>query len=478
MSTFIKVNSNTRHAARRVLTRFFPGAEVRHWPNGRLGLELHNAINAGKVGEPEVRAALAAGELVDAPEDGPDAAEPTTPDNDFLNENAKDNGPQHAQPQFENPEAPTQPDRDKRTDNAQKAQAKADDKQTARDKALQAQKDALQAMIDALNAEADTNQAEPEEQPALLDEDSLRAIIRDEHSKIDHGQVATAQAPAMITIKTEAATRTVTGRKHSQFETLLRVISTRVDGNRRHAWVTGPMGSGKSTLNRQVAEAADLDFYSCGAISSKYELIGFVPANGDMKSLTLQTPLRRAYQNGGVFSFDDVDGSDPKALTAFLGALDGQRNYMFPDGMIDRHPDFVCIASANTWGTGATAEYVGRSKVDAAFLSRFAARILVDYDEQLERDLVGTEGAKWAHYVQTLRKVVKSLGLKIPVTPRHTIDGHALIRGGMDTKTVKSLTVYAGLDEDTRTKLMKAVVTEAKKSPLTNAPAPALEIQE
>jgi MoxR-like ATPase len=207
-----------------------------------------------------------------------------------------------------------------------------------------------------------------------------------------------------------------------------------------------------------------------------------VPANGDMNSLTLQTPLRRAYQKGGVFSFDDVDGSDPKALTAFLGALDGQRNYMFPDGMVDRHPDFVCIASANTWGTGATAEYVGRNKVDAAFLSRFAARILIDYDEQLERDLVGAAGAKWAHYVQTLRKVVKTLGLKIPVTPRHTIDGHALLSGGMDAKTVKGLTVYAGLDDDTRNKLMKAVVAEAKNNPIKiatlAAPAPDLDIQE
>lgn len=475
MSTFIKVNSTTRHAARRLLTRFFASAEVRHWPNGRLGLELHNAINSGKLAEPEVRAALAAGELVDAPEEGPDARDVTI-DNTFAQDHVTDKQREHAQDQFKQDAPQMQAKADK---NAQ--QAKAPDKaKTATEAAIQAQRDALQAMMDALNAQAEQNQAEPEEQPALLDEESLRAIIRDEHSKIEHAAGPTdATRPAMITIKTEGQTRTVEGRKHAQFETLLRVISTRVDGNRRHAWVTGPMGSGKSTLNRQVAEAAGLDFYSCGSIASKYELIGFVPANGDMESLTLQTPLRRAYQKGGVFSFDDVDGSDPKALTAFLGALDGQKNYMFPDGMVDRHPDFVCIASANTWGTGATAEYVGRNKVDAAFLSRFAARIMVDYDEQLERDLVGTEGAKWAHYVQTLRKVVKLQGLKIPVTPRHTIDGHALMRGGMDAKLVKQLTVYAGLDDDTRNKLMKAVVTLAKENPFKTATTnQTLEIQE
>lgn len=459
MANFIRVNSANRHAARRLLTKFFPGAEVRHWPNGRLGLELHNAINAGKLGQTEVVATLAAGELVDAPEaDAVDTAAGPVP------HNPDDHGPSPAkpfQPSFEAMLKVLEA-----TKAAKAAEALQDHQQRNPQRTTKA--DAIEAMLKALEAmkaaQDEAPQPEPQEQPeqapAALDEDMLRALIRDEHGKIEH---ATAQAgPPMITIKTESATRTVEGRKHAQFETLLRVISTRVDGNRRHAWVTGPMGSGKSTLNRQVAEAAGLDFYSCGSIASKYELIGFIPANGDTKALTLRTPLRNAYEFGGVFSFDDVDGSDPKALTAFLGALDGQKNYMFPDGMVTRHVDFACIASANTWGTGATAEYVGRNKVDAAFLSRFAARILVDYDEQLERDLVGEAGAKWAIYVQALRKVVSELGLKIPVTPRHTIDGHALMAGGMDHDLVKDLTVYAGIDKETKLKLKKAVVDKVK----------------
>lgn len=456
MANFIRVNSANRHAARRLLTRYFPSAEVRHWPNGRLGLELHNAINAGKLAQAEVLAALAAGEFVDSPEAD---AEPL---------------PQPPVETVDQPDAPqvTEEETMKRHEQLCKELNKELNKQKAADKA----QNALHAMAEAIaamekeNAEKDQ---QPEPEPPLdadkkylfplnpTDEFTLRDIIRDEHSRIEH-DTATTAGPALITIRTESATRTVSGRKHAQFETLLRVISTRVDGNRRHAWVTGPMGSGKSTLNRQVAEAAGLDFYSCGSIASKYELIGFIPANGDTKAQTLRTPLRNAYERGGVFSFDDVDGSEPKALTAFLGALDGQKNYMFPDGMVDRHPDFACIASANTWGTGATAEYVGRNKVDAAFLSRFAARLMVDYDEQLERDLVGEAGSKWAVYVQALRKVVTRLGLKIPVTPRHTIDGHALMAGGMDHDLVKDLTVYAGIDKDTKLKLKKAVVDLVK----------------
>jgi cobaltochelatase CobS len=51
-----------------------------------------------------------------------------------------------------------------------------------------------------------------------------------------------------------------------------------------------------------------------------------------------------------------------------------------------RHPDFYIIAAANTWGTGATAAYCGRNKLDDATLDRFVgAKIRVDYDAKIER---------------------------------------------------------------------------------------------
>ncbi|MCH7728630.1 MAG: hypothetical protein IH991_19420, partial [Planctomycetes bacterium] len=57
-----------------------------------------------------------------------------------------------------------------------------------------------------------------------------------------------------------------------------------------------------------------------------------------------------------------------------------------PDGTtVDRHADFVCAAAANTFGTGADRQYVGRNQLDAATLDRFAAcRLAFDYDVDLE----------------------------------------------------------------------------------------------
>ena len=56
----------------------------------------------------------------------------------------------------------------------------------------------------------------------------------------------------------------------------------------------------------------------------------------------------------------------------------------FPNGRVYRHPDCYVIAGANTFGTGADRHYAGRNQLDSAFLNRFTAKFIIDYDEALE----------------------------------------------------------------------------------------------
>lgn len=269
-----------------------------------------------------------------------------------------------------------------------------------------------------------------------LDVEKVREIIREE---ID------ARVPRRIEVKQGEVVRTVEGRTHEAFPEVLAAISCGI-----HVLLVGPSGSGKSHMAKQVAEALGRNFYSTGAIATKHELIGYVPPNStDGKAI--RTPFRDAFEHGGVFSWDDVDGSDPRALVAFNEALANGR-FAFPDGMVYAHPDFVCIASANTWGLGATADYVGRAKLDAATLTRFV-RIYVDYDEALERDLVGREHEEWVRWVQRLRAAVSRLGIKVLITPRQTIQGAKLLAYGLDRAKVERMTVFAGMDDATITKL-------------------------
>ena len=112
--------------------------------------------------------------------------------------------------------------------------------------------------------------------------------------------------------------------------------------------------------------------------------------------------------------------------------------------MIKRHSDFICIACANTYGHGATSDYVGRTRLDGASLDRFQPKIDWPIDEKLESCF--TTNQRWTQIVQAARKRAKSHGLKILITPRATIAGAALIACGFSYRETVEQTFGAGLD--------------------------------
>lgn len=267
------------------------------------------------------------------------------------------------------------------------------------------------------------------------------ALVR----KIAKQEIAQAFAPTVITIEHKAedgaTTQTEMGAQHKHFTDLLKLAQIRgADGYVFPIWLPGPAGSGKTTAARNVAKALGLPFHHTGAVDNVYQLIGFRDAGGAVH----RTPFREAYEHGGVYLWDEVDASNPNALVAFNAALENGVA-VFPDGEIERHKDCVMIAAANTYGTGATHEYVGRNKIDAATLDRF---IILDwpYDEILERAIAGDND--WTNYVQRVRAAVKQAGIKHLVTPRASIRGNALLAQGMDRNQVINMTVRKGLADE------------------------------
>ena len=279
---------------------------------------------------------------------------------------------------------------------------------------------------------------------AAVDMDAIRTMVDE---RID------ALAPRTLVVECVEHRVEIDGKQHGEFERVLRIVNTRTAGRRLHVWLTGASGSGKSHLAHSVAKASGLDYYTTGAVQTPFQLTGFVSPSGD--SATLKTPFRLAFENGGVFCWDDVDASDARALCAFNEALSNGR-YAFPDAVVTAHADFVCIASANTWGGGATQDYVGRTRIDAATLTRFV-RVAVDYDADLETALAG-DHRNWAVYVQAVRASVRTLGLKVLITPRHTIQGAALLEAGFPKSEVEAMTVYAGMDAATEAKVRAGAV--------------------
>jgi hypothetical protein len=175
-------------------------------------------------------------------------------------------------------------------------------------------------------------------------------------------------------------------------------------------------------------------------VGDPYALIGYNDANGKYVS----TSFRKAWETGGIFLWDEVDSSDPNALLTFNAAL-ANGTAPFPDGCIEKHKDCILVAAANTWGHGATQEYVGRLKMDAAFLKRFAF-LEWDYDDALEMNTAPNPA--WTKRVQQIRKRVKDKGLRIMITPRESYIGAQLLAAGIPQHEVELMTLKSGCSAD------------------------------
>lgn len=213
-------------------------------------------------------------------------------------------------------------------------------------------------------------------------------------------------------------------------------------------YLHGPAGSGKTTAARKAATAFKLPFYFAAKVESEYMLLGFKDARGEV----VRTPFREAYEHGGLFLFDEIDGSASSAVVAINAAL-ANGICPFPDGTIERHKDFKCIAAGNTTLGGADRQYTGRTQLDAASIDRFAF-LEFGYDEPLELAL--STNKQWAEYVQAVRAAIKARGLMHLVTPRATIDGGKLLAGGDTWQEAASAVIFKGLDADTVAQIKRA----------------------
>ena len=214
-----------------------------------------------------------------------------------------------------------------------------------------------------------------------------------------------------------------------------------------HQMLVGPAGGGKTTCCEKVAEILNLKFYpmSVGPQTTKSDLLGFIDAAGNYHT----TPLREAFENGGLLLLDEVDAANAGVLT-IINALLANGYCSFPDGVIQRNENFRCICACNTYGRGADRQYVGRNQLDAATLDRFAV-VDFDYDDNLERMIAGNDA--WVDKVQQYRKRAFDLKMRVVISPRASIFGAKLLASGMKEKMVEELVVWKGVSAEIRSKI-------------------------
>lgn len=246
----------------------------------------------------------------------------------------------------------------------------------------------------------------------------------------------------------------VEGLTHHQQETLIRACSVKNQkGFRKNILLKGPTGGGKSTAALLGAKALGLSYDYIGQIDIPQQVVGYVhPVSGEY----ITTPFVEQFINGGVFVAEEGDAWSPRATLALNIPL--ANDYItLPDGRkFERHPDCVIIMCTNTWGTGATAEYVGRNKLDNAFLDRFAIKMMWEYDTDLERAAAGDDIVVDA--VQLCRFNADKAGIKVTISPRCSIDIADMVRSGFTMKEAMEMNFLSSLDREQRKTVLEDVI--------------------
>lgn len=261
------------------------------------------------------------------------------------------------------------------------------------------------------------------------------------------------QAPQRVeyhVTRLDGSSHKVDGHVRAEFSKVLRAA-----GAGLNILLVGPAGCGKTHLAHQVAEALGRDFasISCTAGMSESSLQGWLlPADGGAFDYQ-ESDFVRIYENGGVFLFDEVDAADPNTLLFVNQAL-ANGGFHLPQRKgrtyVKRHADFVCIAAANTFGTGANTVYAGRERLDESTLDRFRAGVIsLDYDTRFEEQAVHPSLLAWGWAV---RKNIRECRLSRVLSTRFLLDGTKLIAAGADPSEVRD-TFFHGWKADDRAKV-------------------------
>ena len=219
--------------------------------------------------------------------------------------------------------------------------------------------------------------------------------------------------------------------------------------------LVGPAGTGKTEAAKAAADALNMRFYpvQVGPQTSKADLYGFMSASGQY----IRTPFRDAFEHGGLLLMDELDAGNPGVLTG-INAILANTFCGFPDGVIEKHPDFFCIAACNTFGNGADRLYVGRLQLDAATSDRFVDYVW-DYDHAIEH-AIATENPGWVQRVHALRDAAAKLKLRVVISTRAVVSGCAYLAGGMSIRETLDECIRKGMSSDDWDKLMANVPAE------------------
>ncbi len=277
---------------------------------------------------------------------------------------------------------------------------------------------------------------------SIANVDSLREMI-------------TSLAPRVIEVRRQDGPPIqVDGIEHKGFETLLRVLAA----GATRVYLAGPPGWGKTSAAERCARALGRRVFVQTPIADRFEAIGFRDAAGVYQDTELYR-WATCEEDGAILILDELDASQPNAALALNAAL-ANGLAVFPHKQVTIPPSHVVIANGNTWGHGATSQFAGRMRQDAAFMRRFPVRMDWGEDEDFElRVSVAYHGgeAKRVRECQRIRANLKGRAIAQYWHPTDTYSYCALRAGGLSHADAIGVSVVASLDEAQRKDALEGV---------------------
>lgn len=219
----------------------------------------------------------------------------------------------------------------------------------------------------------------------------------------------------------------VKGPVPKQFKKLCQLVASR-----KNILMVGPSGCGKTHIAGVLADAMDMKFaaQSCSVGVSESNFVGWLlPIKGNGAFVHVSSEFVRIYEEGGIFLIDEMDNADPNLLVFLNMALANEGFYLpqrYEKPYVKKHPDFVAIAAANTYGGGADILYSSRNALDAATLDRFRiGTVKMDYDDAVEEALI--QRPKLLAWGRGVRKIISKHSLAKLMSTRALIDAQDLI---------------------------------------------------
>lgn len=215
------------------------------------------------------------------------------------------------------------------------------------------------------------------------------------------------------------------------------------------AYLVGPAGTGKSTLAMDACAELfgvpkdDFKFnehfaqISFSPDTTSGEMVGRCDINGVFH----RSEVVRVFTEGGLILFDEIDNADASMLVKLNTAI-ANGTFATPEGLVRKNKNTVIVCTANTYGTGPDAMYVGRTRLDAATLDRFVcSTIEVDYDVKLEKKLahyLPAEKRQWLdNFVKTVRKEIKEKHFRRLCSTRFVINAIRWFNQGKESSFIR-----------------------------------------